>query len=200
MRFVCRPMPVQGAARTDCPLSDRSVRRDVLRGRTPRDAADLQAKLAFATNLSRWFGSPVAATAGFRRASRSAKSPSEAGSRAICRASNHQLKLVANRNICLCGSPSLGKSCESLRSCQMSLRDNRMMNRCSVRGAGHDLYRDREGRGRDAHSLSGLSLRSLPFFPPPHGRWANAILLHHPFHAVYWTSQTLYPGAGISPS
>ena len=32
------------------------------------------------------------------------KSPAQAGSRAICRPSNHQLKLVANRNICLCVS------------------------------------------------------------------------------------------------
>ncbi len=32
------------------------------------------------------------------------KSPAEAGSRAICKSSNHQLKLVANRNICLCVS------------------------------------------------------------------------------------------------
>ncbi len=32
------------------------------------------------------------------------KSPAEAGSTAICRSSNHQIKLVANRNICLCVS------------------------------------------------------------------------------------------------
>ncbi len=32
------------------------------------------------------------------------KSPAQAGSRAICRPSNHQLKRVANRNICLCVS------------------------------------------------------------------------------------------------
>ncbi len=32
------------------------------------------------------------------------KSPAEAGSRGICRSSNHQLKLVANSNMCLCVS------------------------------------------------------------------------------------------------